>query len=190
METPNYILKFNDGLMAPKKESLTKDIVKTLFILFCALLLLCVAVFGLEVLKEFPVTVWICVLITIISLKSQGGYERKPSPCELRFYDDYLIQYCERRYYSKRNIRKEIYKFYYKDITRCLYRKNINKIDIFGIVEATFYKYDKAGMVQEKPCKQIKTDSISVFYTVFEPEIDFVKEIETHSPIQVEWENS
>jgi hypothetical protein len=123
-------------------------------------------------------------------LIQQGGYERRPSPCELWFYDDYLVQYCERRYYNKRNIRREYYKFYYKDISRCVYRTVVNKIDIYGVVEATFYKYDMNGNLPSLPVKHKTVDSISVFYTVFEPNIDFVKEIEEHSPIKVQFEKS
>jgi hypothetical protein len=63
-------------------------------------------------------------------------------------------------------------------------------MDIYGVVEATFYKYDKNGNLASTPCKHKTVDSISVFYTVFEPNIDFVKEIEEHSPIKVQFERS
>lgn len=190
METPNYILKFNDGLMTPRKESTMKDIVRILVWIFFAVFLLAGILWGVEIFKEIPVMTWVCVLFAMGYLKSQGGVERKPSPCELWFYDDYMVQYCERRYYSKNNIRKEYYKFYYKDITRCLYRTVVQKFSIYGMVEATFYKYDKNGNVDPNACKHRKAESISVFYTVFEPDIDFVREIETHTPIHVEYENS
>jgi hypothetical protein len=189
-DDPNYVLKFNDGVMAPKKESAAKDVVKILLMFFCFLLLILLFAFGFDALNEIPLMVWVCVLLGIGVLIQQGGYERRPSPCELRFYDDYLVQYCERRYYNRRNIRKEYYKFYYKDISRCVYRTVVNKMDIYGVVEATFYKYDKNGNLPSTPCKHKTVDSISVFYTVFEPNIDFVKEIEEHSPIKVQFERS
>lgn len=190
MDTPNYILKFNDGLLMPKKESVVKDIVKILVSLFWVIFLISLCIFGFDVFSEIPITTWLCILMAMGFLRQQGGYERKPSPCELWFYEEYIVQCCEKRYYNKNNIRKEYYKFYYKDIKRCLYRTIVKKIDICGVVEATFYKYDKKGNLKSILCKHITADSISVFYTIFEPDIDFVKEIESHSPIHVEVENS
>lgn len=190
MDTPKYVLKFNEGFMVPKKESLAKDIVKVLLLIYGIGFIIAWFIMGSDIFKEIPVVTWLCVILAVTFIRQQGGYVRKPSPCELWFFDDYMVQYCERRYYKKNNIRKEYYKFYYKDIKRCLYRTVVNKIDMIGIVEATFYKYDKDGNIIEKPCHHITADSISVFYTVFEPDIDFVKEIEEHSPIKVEFENS
>lgn len=187
METPNYVLTFNDGFMSPQKESIAKDIVSYMLVLSGILMLAVAIFFGLEALKEIPVTVWLCLAVGIMYLVSQGGCVRCPSPCELWFYDEYLVQYCERRYYSKRNIRKEYYKFFYKDITKCVYRTEVKKFDIYGVVEATFYKYDKNGNVGAVPCKHLKAEAVSVFYTVFEPTIDFVDEIEMHSPIRIEY---
>jgi hypothetical protein len=188
MDSPNYVLKFNDGLMAPKKESVIITIVKILLMIFVAVFFILLIILGSEVFNKIPFVIWLGVILGIVFLKQQGGYERRPSPCELWFYDDYLVQYCERRYYSKNNIRREYYKFFYKDVSKCLYRTVVNKIDIYGVVEATFYKYDKDGNVVSTPCFHKVADSISVFYTVFEPNIDFVKEIETHSPIKVQFE--
>lgn len=186
MDKPNYILKFNDGLLTPKKESLAKDVVKILIIIYWSVLIISIFIIGFDVFREIPIVSWLCVLITILFLKQQGGHVRKPSPCELWFYDDYIVQYCERRYYNKNNIRREYYKFYYKDIKRCLYRSVVKKIDIYGIVEATFYRYNKNGTVSEQPYKHTTVDAVSVFYTIFEPNINFIKEIEEHSPIKVE----
>ncbi|MCM1543142.1 MAG: hypothetical protein NC121_18045 [Blautia sp.] len=190
MERPDYILKFNDGLLAPWKESAWKDIVRILVWIFWVFFLIALILWGFDVFREIPVMTWVCLLSAMGYLRSQGGSVRKPSPCELWFYDDHMVQYCERRYYSKNNIRREYYKFYYKDITRCVYRTVVQKFCIYGMVEAAFYKYDKKGNVDMKSCKRRKAESISVFYTVFEPDIDFVKEIETHAPIRVEYENS
>lgn len=189
-EQPLYILKFNEGIMKPKVENKTKDIIKYLLGFATILIILVIIIFGFRVLREFSFSIFICYCIAIGYLIKNGGYERIPSPCELWFYENYLVQYCPKRYYSKNNIRKEYYKFNYKDIKRCLYRSVVNKFDIFGIVEATFYKYDKDGNVDSVPKHHITADSISVFYTVFEPNIDFIKEIEEHSPIKVEIENS
>lgn len=189
MKEPNYILKFNDGFLMPKKTTLLVKILK-LMLYVTSVALLFAIIFRFSIIKEIPMPAWLCFIIVACFVISQSGCERKPTPCELWFYDDYLIQYCERRQYNKRNIRMEYYKFYYKDIEKCLYRTVSHKFDIYGYVEATFYKYNEDGKIAGRPSKHVKAESISVFYTVFEPSIDFVKEIETHSPIKVEFEES
>lgn len=190
MKEPNYILKFNDGVLIPKHESIAQDIIKLLLKICAVIFILLILVFGFEVIKEIPSLTWICLLSAAGYLVKQGGCERKPVPCELWFYDDYMVQYYERMYYDKRNIQKEYHKFYYADISKCLYRTVVHKIDIFGQLESEFYKYKKDGTVEKEPYRHYKGESISVFYTVLEPDIDFVKEIETHSPIKVTFEES
>lgn len=185
-EKPSYVLKFNEKFIRPKNESVTKDIIKGIVTLAIAVLLVLWIVLGREFRNEIPVSVWAGLFLMIVYLVTQGGHEDYPSPCELWFYDDYIVQYCEKRYYDKRQVRKEYYKFYYKDIHHCYYRTVSQKIAIYGMVEMTFYKYDKNGNVAEVPSLHKTIDSISTFYTVFEPSIDFVKEIEVHSPMKVE----
>lgn len=190
MDKPNYILKFNDSMMVPKNETLIKDIAKVLLLIFGIVLLLAIIIFGFGVWKELPGITWIGVFGAFGVLWQQGGYVKRPAPCELWFYDDYLVHHYEKLYYNKKCIRKEYSKFYYKDIKRCLYRTIVNKIVIYGMVEVTYYKYDKNGNIKEKPCHHQKLDGMGYFYTIFEPNIDFVKEIESHCPIKVEYEES
>lgn len=179
--SPNYVLKFEDGLMQPRNESLQKDIINGILLIMVLIILL------LAVFAEVPAYLWFVGVVLILAGRQYNGYERRPVQCELRFYDDYIIQYYERKYYSKSNIRREYYKFYYKDITKCLYRTVCNKIDIFGVVEAEFYRYMKDDVVCDTPSFHKTAKSCSVFYTVFARDIDFVKEIEEHSPLKVEF---
>lgn len=190
-EKPGYVLKFNEKFLCPKNESVTKDIIKGIVVLAIGVLLILWILLGKELKNEIPTSVWAGLLLMIGYLVTQGGHKAEPSPCELWFYDDFIIQYCEKRYYDKRHVQKEYYKFYYKDIKRCYYRTVSKKVAIYGMVEMTFYKYDKNGNVAEAPFLHKTIDSISTFYTVYdESTIDFVKEIEAHSPIKVEIEST
>lgn len=185
MENPNYILKFHDGRVVPKNESKPYLIVRNLFYFFLAITIIGSIAFGKFLLAETSFTAWGCILVTVVYLFRNGGSTREPCYTELWFYDDYFVQYVPRHYYSKKNIRREYYKMFYKDIKECIYRTNTGKFDFFGLIEGTFYKFDKNGQIEEKPSYHKTVDAITKFYTTFEPDINFVAEIETHSPIKV-----
>ena len=57
---------------------------------------------------------------------------------------------------------------------------------IYGDVETIWYNYHKDGTLPEKPTyhRTVK-GGLCYFYTSASPEVDFVAEIETHSPIRV-----
>lgn len=189
-ENPNYVLKFNEGNMVPKHESTAKDIVKILFYIFLAILILGSILSGNFLFFEMSLSAKMCFFIIAGYLFKTGGYERKPSPCELYFYDEYLILFRPMVYYSKNNIRQEWHKYYYKDIKKCEYRTKVKKINLYGLYKGVYYKYKKDGTLNLTPSYDRTVDSICRFYTVFEPNIDFVKEIETHSPIKIEFSES
>lgn len=73
----------------------------------------------------------------------------------------------------------------YRDVKECTYRVQNHKILFLGKIEGIFYQYNRDGTLKEKPSYHKTTDSGTYFYTVFEPEIDFVKEIEEHTPLKV-----
>ena len=56
--------------------------------------------------------------------------------------------------------------------------------------EATFYKYNKDGTLNTVPKKNITCDAYSSFYTMFNPEIDFAKVFETHTPLKIEYQDA
>lgn len=111
---------------------------------------------------------------------------RVPSPFEIWFYDDYLIVYREKRYYNKKVSRKEYNKFFYNDISKVEYRTLSNRIQIYGTVEAIWYDYNKDGTLPEQPTYHRKVhDTFVYFYTTESSEVDFVSEIEEHTPIMI-----
>lgn len=188
MEQPLYTLRFTDGIMKPKKESAARTVSIVLLCVAGGIFLLLVLAFGFEIIKDFSLLTLALLIYSIGVLVSQSGREMAQTPCELQFYGDYLIQFCPRRYYNRKKIRQEYYKFYYRNITRCVYRAGKKHICFMGKVDALFYSYDKNGNLSGTPDKRVVADSTSSFYTGFAPEINFVQEIETHSPLHVESE--
>lgn len=188
MEHPLYTLRFTDGIMKPKKESAARTVSIVLLCVMGGIFLLFVLAFGFEIIKEFSLPTLALLVYSIGVLVSQSGREMAQTPCELQFYGDYLIQFCPRRYYNRKKIRQEYYKFYYRDITRCVYRADKKHICFTGKVDAVFYSYSKNGALSGTPKRHAAANFSSSFYTGFAPEINFVQEIETHSPLHVEYE--
>ena len=62
---------------------------------------------------------------------------------EIRFYDDYLILYREKKHYGSGIQRKMYDKFYYKDIHKSQYRTETKRINIYGKVEGKWYDYNQ-----------------------------------------------
>ena len=86
---------------------------------------------------------------------------------------NYVLQFKEGSYVQKHESRTPLY-----------------KVEIHGVTEATFYKYNKDGTLNSVPQKNITCDAHSSFYTMFNPEIDFAKVFETHTPLKIEYQDA
>lgn len=75
-------------------------------------------------------------------------------------------------------------KNFYSEIQRCQYRRNEKKIETFCVVQRMYYLEERKGRYSEPRYLTPKRD-ICVFYTNVDPIIDFVQEIQRHSPIKV-----
>lgn len=109
---------------------------------------------------------------------------------ELQFYDDHLVLYLPKRYFSNRVTRKQIGTMKYSDITKCVYKTKSQRIHIYGDGHAVWYNYKKDGTLPVKPTKDhYFTEGLFYFNTSLATDIDFKKEIEEHSPLKVIIEN-
>jgi hypothetical protein len=187
-EKPNYILKFNEGILVPKNENYAK--IKKAIIILIVIIVLGSIFFQENLFSEFPWTTKVLFISMAIGVLISNNSKRVPFAIEIHFFNDYLLIYREKLYYSKKISRKRYDKFLYKDIHECVYRKTTQRINIYGIDEATWYNYKKDGSLPNRPTLHKTVDSIVFFNTSQEPNIDFVEEIETHSPIKVIIENS
>ena len=110
-----------------------------------------------------------------------------PYPIEIHFFEDGLRIDQDYVYYSKKLQKKESYQFKYSDIESCSYKKSSGMLMVQGKLHVDRSKYRADGTVSSTPdeSKQEKS-GMCFFYANADPKVDFVKEIEAHSPIKVE----
>ena len=132
-------------------------------------------------------TVRIFLIILAIGFGFYGGKkEYMPSPMELQFFDDYLVLYLPKRYYSNKVTRKQINMMKYSEISKCVFKIQSKRIQIYGNRKSEWYNYKKDGTLPSKPTEERSfTQGMIYFNTQFATEIDFKQEIENHSPLQV-----
>lgn len=133
------------------------------------------------------------LLIIAIPLYLWASFSREQEkvlfPFEIQFYDDYLIIYHEKRYvvWVTRYLARESNKIFYKDVKEAKFGKYPKGVlKIYGKAEVLRHKYNKDGSIIEKPIFHKTLDNVYAYiYTNDSPEIDFVAEIEEHSPIKI-----
>ena len=179
------IIYFNDERIAPKNESHLYIIIRNVFIVCIIAILVLSLLFRESLFSEMSISTGLCIFIIAGFLIKKGGYKKIECPSQLQFFDDYLVFYVPKHYIKKGRERMEIQKIYYKDVTKCDYRTNARRLVIYGMMEFTFYDYDKQGKIGNHPSLQRHADSILSFYTVFDNEHDFKKIIEENSPLKV-----
>lgn len=192
MESPNYVLKTNEAVLMPKNQSKGMEFLKIGVWVIVLMIVIGSLIFRNNLFSElsWSARVLLVVLAFAVTLVA-GKQENVPSPIELQFYDDYIILYRPKRYYSRRVTRMEINKMHYSEITRCIFRVQSQRIHIYGNLAATWYDYDKNGRIQQTPTyNRIVADTMCYFSTRCAAGVDFKNIIEAHSPIQVTVENS
>lgn len=187
MQTPNYVLRANEGILFPDEtKSMLRFFKKAVWIII-GFIILGSLFFQDNLFSELSWSARVLLIAMAIGLSFKSTDKRVASPFEIWFYDDYFIVYREKRYYDKKVTRKEYNKFFYKDIHKFQYRTGVKRINIIGDVEAIWYNYNKNGSLPEKPTYHRKVNGgICYFYTTHSPEVDFISEIERHSPMKVE----
>ncbi|MFS0675157.1 hypothetical protein [Ornithinibacillus sp. 179-J 7C1 HS] len=184
-DNPNYTLKANEGVLVPKNDNPGLGILKKAIWIIVGVVILGSIIFQENLLSELSWSAQVLLIVFAIGLTFTGGKKRVPNPFEIRFYDDYFIVFREKRYYGKLP-RKEYNKFFYSDIEKIEHRIKTERINIYGKIEGIWYDYNKDGTLPEKPTYHKTTEGgICYFYTSEDPNIDFVAEIEKHSPLKV-----
>lgn len=189
---PNYILQTNDDVLVPKNKSKALYTMKIVILVIIAIIVIASLLFQENIFVELPWTVRILLIILTIGIFVKSGEtEYAPSPMELQFFDEYMIFYLPKRYYSRRLTRKEIVKMNYSDIKKCVYKTQSKLVHFYGNAVSTWWNYKKDGTIPQSPTETRNvTDGLMYFGTRFMDDIDIVKEIEEHSPVKVIVENS
>lgn len=192
MSEPNYVLKANEAVLMPTENNKGKSILKVCIWIVIGVIIVASFVFQDNIFAELSWPVRIFLIVLAVGFGFYGGKkEYTESPMELRFYDDCLMLYLPKRYYSNRVSRRQYNTMKYSDITKCVYKTRSNRIHIYGDGESVWYNYKKDGTLPKQPTETRKfTQGLIYFNTQFATDIDFKKEIEEHSPIQVIVENS
>lgn len=179
-----YVLKFNETVRKIVKDTNYK--IKMAVLIIIGIIIIGSLIFQDNLFTELGWTSRIILISLFIGTLFTGKTEKIKSPIEIRFYDDHLIVYREKRFYSNKVSRMEFNKFYYKDITKCDFSKNTKRLNIVGKIEAIWYDYNKDNSVPSNPTYHRNVDGgICYFYTDLEENLDIVKEIEEHSTIKV-----
>ena len=100
MEKPNYILKANEAVLVPKNDSNVLHYLKIFLWVVIAIIIIGSLVFQDNLFSELQWTSQMLLISLFIGIFFMGGNKKIPSPFEIHFFDDYLIVYREKYYYS------------------------------------------------------------------------------------------
>lgn len=190
-QQPNYVLKFNET--DSKKVKDRNYYIKKAVVIIIAIIVIFSIIFGKNLFLELSWTARILVIAIALGVLFTGKKEDVPSPAELRFYDDYLLLFLERKYYSEKSIKQEYLKMKYSDITKVKYLPNTSnkRFQIYGNGHSLHYDVKKDGSLSIQPSRdKMFEEGMIYFSTNLNQNIDFIKEIEEHSPLKVEIDNT
>lgn len=182
---PKYVLKFNEHTWGPTKNAKQIRFAKIAVRIIVMLILVGSLIFGDNLFEELSFGPQMLLIAMCLGTFFVNDKEKVAKPMEIRFYDDYMVLYREKRYYSPKCSRKEYTKFFYKDIKKIVYRPVTKRLNICGLMEGIWYNYQKDGSLPEKPSYHKTTDSLAYFYTNVEPDIDFIALFEKYTSIKV-----
>lgn len=186
MECPLYVLKTSESDWAPTPNARQVLFVKRAVRTIVLVLLLGSIFFQGNLFDELSLASQALLIALLLGTCFLKDKQRVAKPIEIQFYPEYLVILRENRYYSPTFRRKEIDKFLYKDIREIVYRADVHRLNIYGVVEGIWYNYNKKdGSLPETPSYHKTTDSISYFYTNEAPEVDFVGIFEQYTGVKV-----
>lgn len=178
MDKYSYEIKCKQEVSVAKNQFLNRVTGVMFFISF--VIVLCTFLYG-GIARIIPLPVRLFIIGVTVLLFCIPNGKPKLVNLEIRFYDDYFVIYDERNY----GLDSLTYqKIFYRDVERCQYKKKSKKVEIFCIVTVACYGIDGSEhQVDEKHRRPVK--EMCWFTTDVEPVIDFIEEIESHSPIEV-----
>lgn len=192
MDNLNYTIKTYEAVLIPTEDNKAKIWLRNCAWAIIGIIIISSFVLDINMFEEISWTARIFLITVAIGFGFFGEKkEYVPSPMELQFYDDYLVLYLPKRYYSRRITRKQINTMKYSEISKCVLKNKSNRIQIYGNGNSIWYNYKKDGSISSKPTEERRfTEGMIYFNIQFASEIDFKEEIESHSPLKVIVENS
>ncbi len=188
----NYVLKFDEAVLVPQDKLSGLSFVKKGVWIIVFIATLGSIIFQDNLFGEMSWTTIVLLIVIAVVVSFIGGKKIDvPSPVEIQFYDDHLVIYRPKRYYSKKVTRMEHNKMMYAEIRRCVYKAQSKRLHIYGNVHAVWHNVSKDGVVSQLPTyDRVVNDTLQYFSTRCAENVNFKNEIEQHSPIMVSVENS
>ena len=189
---PNYILKANETTLEPVEGREYFLYLKDGICLITGIITVLSFVIEDFVLSDLSILSRVLLLVVSFILYFFWGIDKvnARTPIEISFYDDYMVFYRPKICYSKKLSRMEYSTIYYKDVTRCVLDTKLKRITIAGDYHFQWYNYNKNGNPTSKPTyDRFVKGTIDVIRTRMVPEIDFVSEIESHTPLKIKIKN-
>lgn len=166
MDSPKYIIKTHETVSMPTGNNQPFAALRIVVWVIIAVIILGSFVFGDNLFSELSWTARMILIALAIGISFWGPKsEPVASPLEIRFYNDYLVVFREKRYYSRKVSRKEYNKFFYSDISKIEYDYRIKRLDFIGKIDAMWFNYNKDGSVPQNPSyHRIVDGGICYFY--------------------------
>ena len=161
-----YVIKTHETVSMPTGSNQPFATLRIVVWVIIAVIILGSFVFGDNLLSELSWTARMILIALAIGIGFWGPKsEPTASPLEIRFYNDYLVVFREKRYYSRKVSRKEYNKFFYSDISKIEYDYRIKRLDFIGKIDAMWFNYNKDGSVLQNPSyHRIVDGGICYFY--------------------------
>ena len=161
MDQPVYVIKSVESVWTYKYNGKIYDVLKKVVWILVILFIISSLFFHKNTFMELAFgTRLLLIIMSVIILGTAYATEKTPSPFEIRFYEDYMVVYREKYYYDRNLSRKEYDKFFYKDIERIQYKKNIERYNIYawlngniGIIERMeHFQKDQTDIKRLRAC--------------------------------------
>lgn len=183
---PNYTIRTREMIWIPRVEGRIYPLIKMLtWVILAAVAILSMKFGSKENIKYFALAMIVPMTAVVLFSLYFNKKKQVASPLEIRFYDDYLVIFRKEVHYKQGMDRMETYKFFYSNIQVIQYSERTEEVDFYGLAEYKWYALDADGNPGEKPVKENKSNSILGFFVDLDNPIDWVKEIEEHSPLNV-----
>jgi hypothetical protein len=166
MSEPKNILRTYEKVDIPVSSSGVHTFLRTATWVIVGAIIIGSLIFQSNLLSDMP---WTTIVLLISLVITFGRQKTNPTPSEIEvwFYDDYLVIYRNKRYYSPKVSYREFNKFYYNDVSEMTYDCRTQRFNVYGKIDATFFKYDKGGNVPNAPHYHKVTDGgICYFYVI------------------------
>ena len=168
MEEPNNVLKTYEKVNMPDGSCDAILAIRITVLVIIGFIIIGSWFFGDNLFEELSLTAQMILGTLAIGTIFCGSKTiPTPSDIEIWFYNDYFVVYRNKRYYSRNASYREFNKFYYNDVSEMNYDCLTYRFNIYGKIDAIFFKYDKMGNLPQKPhYHRITNGGICYFYVI------------------------